>query len=351
MKHLFSFFASIVVIFSLIFSPSLLAETTFRGIDVSAWQGTIDFEAVKNSGVEVVYIRAAYGYNEDSYFEQNYQNAKRAGLLVGFYHYITPSSRSDAENQARYFHNLIKGKTMDYPPAMDFESFPNVSNAEINAIATAYIETLESLVGVTPTVYSDDSNVANLWNASFSRYPLWVAEYGVSTPRTLGNWNTWMGFQYSESGSEPGMNGSSVDLDYFKASGRIASHQVTPTPPVSTYHLVYTTYIIQKGDTIFTIARSQGATVQQVIQANNLTNPSLLYAGHTLRIPHWVKKPAATYRTVYTDYVVQAGDTLSQIAYRHGATLDQLIRANRLSNPNLIYVGQVLRIPHWTKVS
>lgn len=357
MKRFTSLFTTLTLIFAFILNPALVfADTLLNGLDVSAWQGSIDFEAVKNSGVEVVYIRAAYGYNEDSYFEQNYQGAKDAGLLVGFYHYITPSSVSDAENQAQYFYNLIRNKSMDYPPAMDFESFPDVSNYEINTIAASYIETLENLVGVIPAIYSDDSNISNLWSANFAKYPLWVAEYGVNSPQTLGNWNSWMGFQYSESGSNPGMSGNSVDLDYFWESGRISNNSNThPSQPVSNYHLVYTTYRIQWGDNIFTIAKSQGATVQQIIKANNLKNPSLLIAGHTLRIPHWVKKSDTssngTYQTTYTTYVVQAGNTLSQIAYNHGATLEQLIRANNISNPNLIYVGQVLRIPHWTKVS
>lgn len=360
MKNFKTLLTSLVLVLTLILSSgTLFAETTYRGIDVSAWQGSIDFQAVKDSGVEVVYIRAGYGYNEDSYFEQNYEGARAAGLLIGFYHYTTPSSQSDAVNQAHYFYDLIKDKKMDYPPAMDYESFSGASNAQINAMGMAYIETLAQLTGVTPTIYSDDSNIANLWYASFSKYPLWAAEYGVSAPRTLGNWNDWMGFQYSESGSEPGMGGNSVDLDFFKADGRISSEDferpAEAPKPVSTYHTVYTTYLIQKGDNIFEIARSQGATVQQVIQANNLKTPWLLIYGKTLKIPHWVKKTAtettAKTRTVYTDYIVQAGNTLDQIADSNNVTVSQLIQTNHITNPNLLEIGQVIRIPHQVPVT
>ena len=62
----------------------------YRGIDVSEWQGNINFEGVKNSGIEVVYIRASEGFNyTDTYYFKNYNGAKQYGLKVGFYHYVT----------------------------------------------------------------------------------------------------------------------------------------------------------------------------------------------------------------------------------------------------------------------
>lgn len=63
---------------------------TYRGIDVSEWQGNIDYESVKGSGIEVVYIRASEGFNyTDPYYLRNYNGAKQNGLKVGFYHYLT----------------------------------------------------------------------------------------------------------------------------------------------------------------------------------------------------------------------------------------------------------------------
>lgn len=69
------------------FGPS---GTTYHGIDVSEWQGSISYESVKNSGIEVVYIRTSEGFNyTDPYFLKNYNGAKQYGLKVGFYHYLT----------------------------------------------------------------------------------------------------------------------------------------------------------------------------------------------------------------------------------------------------------------------
>ena len=70
------------------FPPS--GSTLYDGIDVSEWQGNINFEGVKNSGIEVVYIRASEGFNyTDPYYFKNYNGAKQYGLKVGFYHYVT----------------------------------------------------------------------------------------------------------------------------------------------------------------------------------------------------------------------------------------------------------------------
>lgn len=74
-----------------------------RGIDVSMWQGDIDFEEVAESGMDTVYIRSGLGSDyTDPYFEQNYERARAAGLNVGFYHYVTARTVSQAEYQAHF---------------------------------------------------------------------------------------------------------------------------------------------------------------------------------------------------------------------------------------------------------
>ena len=104
---LFQFY--ILVLPSFAFSPS--GDTIYEGIDVSSWQGKIDFSQVKASGIEVVYIKSSEGFRSvDSYFEQNYTNAKNAGLKVGFYHYVTARSVEDAVKQANFFVSTISGK-------------------------------------------------------------------------------------------------------------------------------------------------------------------------------------------------------------------------------------------------
>ena len=95
----------------------------YKGIDVSVWQGDIDFSKVKEHGIEAVYIRAGEGDNiTDKYFESNYQKARSAGLKYGFYHYVTARSTVQAKEQANFFANLIHTKPQDMRAAMDFEN-------------------------------------------------------------------------------------------------------------------------------------------------------------------------------------------------------------------------------------
>lgn len=104
------------------FSPS--SDTIYEGIDVSGWQGNINYAEVKQSGIEIVYMKASEGKSFiDPYFNQNYENAKANGLKVGFYHYLIARSNEEAIEEARFFVSVISGKEPDCRLAMDFESF------------------------------------------------------------------------------------------------------------------------------------------------------------------------------------------------------------------------------------
>jgi LysM repeat protein len=102
-----------------------------------------------------------------------------------------------------------------------------------------------------------------------------------------------------------------------------------------------TTYVVAWGDSLSTIARRYGTTVAELVQANNVGNPDLIYVGQRLVIPGTTSPAPAGSGT----HVVQRGDTLSHIAARHGTTVQQLVQMNGLTNPNLIYVGQRLAVP------
>ena len=88
------------------FGPS--SSNIYDGIDVSGWQGNIDYSEVASSGIEIVYMKASEGTSfVDPYFNQNYTNAKANGLKVGFYHYLTARSNSEAVAQANFFVSTI----------------------------------------------------------------------------------------------------------------------------------------------------------------------------------------------------------------------------------------------------
>lgn len=173
------------------FEPS--NPTLYEGIDVSGWQGNINYAQVRNSGIEIVYMKASEGSNfVDPYFNQNYTNAKANGLKVGFYHYLTARSVEEAVEEARFFVATISGKIPDCRLAMDFESFGNLSIEDINRIGIAFVKTVENLSKKEVVIYSDTSNASSVFGGELTNYPLWVAQYEVGEPTPNGNWNTWV---------------------------------------------------------------------------------------------------------------------------------------------------------------
>lgn len=131
----------------------------FDGIDVSSYQGTIDFNRVKASGIDVVYIKAGEGGQiTDPYFKQNYLKASRAGLIFGAYYYVTAKNTSEAKAQANDFFNLIRATSFNARPAMDFEDFSGMEREDINEIGLTFLEELERLTKITPMIYTDASS-------------------------------------------------------------------------------------------------------------------------------------------------------------------------------------------------
>ena len=335
---LFQFY--ILVLPSFAFSPS--GDTIYEGIDVSSWQGEIDFSQVKASGIEVVYIKSSEGFRSvDSYFEQNYTNAKNAGLKVGFYHYVTARSVEDAVRQANFFVSTISGKNPDCKLAMDFESFGSLGREEINQIALTFMQTVKNVSGKDVIIYSDEYNANSTFESNLATYPLWVAQYEVSEPTVREHWNNWAGWQYTDRGEVPGIS-SYVDRDKF--TNEVFLDDTSEVPDVPTdkpdENEGYTTITIRYGDTLSELAIEYNTTVERLVELNNIANPNLIYAGDTLIVP--TSDPSSNITQIY---VVQYGDTLSEIAQEYGTTVATLASINNIQNVNLIYVGQIIKIP------
>lgn len=329
------------------FGPS--NNTTYNGIDVSGWQGNINYSQVASTGIDIVYMKASEGSSfVDPYFNQNYTNAKANGLKVGFYHYLTARSNEEAVAQARFFISTISGKTPDCRLAMDFESFGSLNVEQINEIGLTFVKTVESLSGKEMVIYSDTSNASNVFTGELTNYPLWVAQYEVEEPTPNGNWNNWVGWQYTDVGEVDGINGY-VDRDKFTNEIFLNSTSEIPLPEDMNKPVAggTTTIIIKYGDTLSQLALEYNTTVRRLVELNNIENPNLIYAGETLIVPSGETSSDTDGNSTsgQTIYIVQRGDTLNQIAMNFGTTARAIAVENNIRNINLIYVGQKLIIP------
>lgn len=313
-----------------------------RGIDVSMWQGDIDFEEVAESGVDTVYIRSGLGCDyTDPYFEQNYERARAAGLNVGFYHYVTARTVSQAEYQAHFFVNTIQGKEFQCRLAMDFEDLTTLSAAEANEIGLAFIRTVEDLSGKGTVVYSDAYNAGAVFGGGLTAYPLWIAEYGVSEPSSAVNWDSWAGWQYSDMGNVAGISGP-VDLDlytdamFLENPGSVPGPVPMPEPSASTVE-----YTVKSGDTLWGIAEMYRTSVSAIVSENGIANPNLIYPGEVLRITLADNVPSSEMNNTY---LVRRGDTLWGIAQMYRTSVERLAAMNHISDPNLIYPGEILQV-------
>ena len=198
------------------------AYTTALGIDVSSHQGEIDWKQVASSGVEFVMIRLGFrGYgaegtiNLDQYFQQNLEGAKAAGLKVGVYFFSQAVSTQEAEEEALFVLENLRGWSLEYPVVYDWETI-NSSGARTNGLsgttltdcAITFCETVAA-AGYTPMVYYNSPVGYGKYELNrLTAYDVWYAQY-ASIPTMYYSYRIW---QYSDSGKIPGIS-TKVDMN------------------------------------------------------------------------------------------------------------------------------------------
>lgn len=191
-------------------------DNTEIGIDVSKWQGDIDFKKLKDAEVEFVIIRvgSSTGINGenfvDSKFIQNIENANSVGIPVGVYFYSYANSMERAINDAKWIIDVIKDYRVELPIAFDWENWGSFNKYELSFfgltnIAKKFMDTVKD-AGYEAMLYSSKTYLENIWMGM--DYPVWLAHYTKNTNYT-GDYSYW---QLCSNGRVDGINGD-VDID------------------------------------------------------------------------------------------------------------------------------------------
>ncbi len=197
-------------------SAGSTAEVTYEGIDVSHYQGDVDWPQVKAAGMTFAFAKATQGTSEvDPMFSANWTGMAQAGLVRGAYHFFDPDV--DATAQAEHFIATVELAAGDLPPVIDIEVAEGVSTEDIDDDVRTWFETVAAAYGVQPILYSDLSFIDGHLASGLSAYPLWIAEYSETPPQAPGDWSSWTFWQYSNSGAVAGIDGA-VDQDRYQGT-------------------------------------------------------------------------------------------------------------------------------------
>jgi lysozyme len=197
------------------------------GLDVSHYQGAIDWTAVSNGGYVYALAKASDGVDTpDEYFAANWPAIKAAGLLRAAYHYFQPST--DAQEQADYFLQCLSGANGgtatlapgDLPVALDLEVAGGVAVTDLLAGATLWLQAVQTATGRQPMVYTGPAFWASIGNpADLSGYPLWIAHLtSAPSPTVPSAWANWFFWQYDQQPVDGIPNSLVVDLDAFNGT-------------------------------------------------------------------------------------------------------------------------------------
>ena len=191
-------------------------DNTMLGIDVSSFQGEIDWEKVKNAGVEFAIIRLGFGYTVnmelvlDKYFQANLEGAKNQGLKVGVYFYTYANTLEEIEEQAKFINDNLHGEELELGVTFDWENWNNfqdyqVSFYDLNNMYDNFSSILKNK-GYDTMLYGSKFYLSNVWSTSNRK--IWLAHYTSMTNYDK-DFKLW---QFSDKGLVDGINGF-VDLD------------------------------------------------------------------------------------------------------------------------------------------
>lgn len=352
-----------------------------KGIDVSSYQGLIDWTKVKQAGYQFAIIRLGIGDNiasqDDQQLQNNIRGCQENGIPYGFYlvsYAKRTTGNESVESEIEHTKRLIQG-TKPFAIFYDMEIAETIELGRdtLTTFAIQYCDYFRNL-GYNIGVYANKNWFTNCLNYNLLKsngYKIWLAHYGVNQPGL--ECDIW---QYTPQGIVLGITANTTDLNIMyddmlneniettnplKSVTQIAQEVIAGKwgngedrknkLTVSGYNydkvqakvnellknssLNETTYTVRLGDTLSNIASKYGTTYQNLAKYNSISNPNIIKVGQIIKIP-------ITNSIKY--YTIQKGDTLSSIAKKYNTTVNQLVSWNNIKNANLIYAGKKIRV-------
>lgn len=362
--------------------------TRIYGLDLSNHNGTVDFNAIKNAGNSFVILRAGYGKTtsqKDKRFEEYYAGAKAAGLDVGAYWYSYALNTSDAQKEADACLAVIAGKQFEYPIFFDMEDADGYkskngmpTNSTLAAICNTFCKVVEG-AGYYVGIYASSSWFRNQLKGVSSAYDKWYAAWGdadavldenevrsdcrihqFTSSYTLGgkrfDRNVVYGFDYPNTIKNAGLNG------FASGSGSTPSAPSESAPEGTIFDLATRTIQDEfgSGDARKQALGDKWDEVQAEVNHRLLDDVNVIaqevingrygddedrkraLGSRWQEVQDKVNEIYKKNTPVY--YIVKSGDNLTKIAKAYNTSVDKLVQLNGISNPNLIYPGQKLRV-------
>lgn len=297
-------------------------------IDISSYQepSKINYDVLSKE-LDHVIIRSQYGSRlVDKAFKTHHREFRKRGIPTSAYAWVRGISIADMKKEAEDFYS----RTKEFQPVFWFLDVEERSMKDIRSGVSAYVKRLRELGAKNIGIYIGH-HLYPFFNLNLKEVDaVWIPHYG----RNTGKVDSKPAYpcdihQYTSKGQLKGYNGY-LDLNRlmggFSFEGKREESEKI--------------YIVKPGDTLWALSRRFGVSIDELVAWNNIKNRDLILVGQKLRLEAAIEP--STSKIIYK---VKKGDTLSHIALKYGIKVEDIVKANNIKNPDLIYIGDLLIIP------